>query len=290
MIARPFFYGVVFVAIVAVSFAAILIRFAAEAPVLAIAAWRLGVAALVLSPFALRGGTVFRTRRADFLLSLLSGVFLALHFLLWISSLRRTTVSSSVVLASTNPLFVGLGSIVFLRERLSRSLALGILLSVSGGVLIGWGDVRLGGGAIAGDLLALGGAVMFSSCFLVGRRVRQRVPLESYVFISYGTAALLLVIASLAAGQPLGGFRGATYLYLVLLGLGPQLVGHSTFNWALRYLPASTVAVLVLGEPIGATLLAYLLLGEGISPLKGVGAAVILTGIYLSLQEEGRKG
>jgi len=287
MIRRPALYGLLFAASVAISFAAILIRLAQEAPVLAIAAWRLSLATLALAPFTLRRGSLKRLGRTDLLLSLASGVFLALHFVFWIASLRETSVSSSVVLFATNPLFVGLGSVVLLKERLTPPLLLAIGVSVLGGCLIGWGDVRAGGRALVGDLLALGAAVAFAAYLLVGRRVRQRAPLEDYTFVSYGAAAVLVVVACLATQAPLGGFSGKTYLFLVLLALGPQLVGHTTFNWALRYLSASTVAILVLGEPIGSTVLAYLFLGEGVSLLKGIGAAIILAGITMSLRAEG---
>jgi len=117
--------------------------------------------------------------------------------------------------------------------------------------------------------------------------VRRKTPLEAYTVTTYGAAALLLLVACLVSGQRLVGFGGMTYLFLVFMALGPQLLGHTTFNWALRYLSASTVAILVLGEPIGSTVLAYLFLGEGISVLKGIGAAAILVGIYLSLRAEG---
>jgi len=255
--------------------------------VLTVAAWRLSLATLVLLPFALKTKALQNLRRNEILLSLGSGVFLALHFVLWIASLRATSVASSVVLFATNPLFVGLGSILILRERVTRPLLVAIGLSACGGALIGWGDVGAGRGALTGDLLALGSGIAFAAYLLVGRRVRRRARLEAYAVTSYGAAAVLLLLACLATGTRLGGFGGMTYLFLVLLALGPQLVGHTTFNWALRYLSASTVAILVLGEPVGSSLLAYLLLGEGISVLKGVGAVAILAGIYLSLRAEG---
>ena len=286
MTRRPGFYSLIFIAIVAVSFGAILIRLADDAPILTIATWRLVVSFILLAPLALQRRATAALSHRERLLSILSGVFLALHFILWISSLSYTSVASSVVLVSTNPIFVGLGSRFLLKERFSRSLALAILLSVSGGFLIGWGDIRIGGEALYGDLLALGGAVMASAYYLLGRRVRQHAPLAGYIFLSYGTAAVLLLAVCLALRQPLTGFSNTTYLYLVLLAVGPQLIGHSTFNWALKYVSASTVAILILGEPICASLFAYLILGEGLTLLKGIGAMIILIGIYLSLHEE----
>ncbi len=283
---RPLLYTLIGVAIVAVSFGAILIRLAKDVPVLSIAAWRLGISFLVLIPFSWRKNPLKVMSRRDLLLSVASGVFLTLHFILWISSLRYTSVASSVVLVSTNPIFVALGVRFVFKESLSRTLVVATLLSGAGAALIGGGDFRISGAAFSGDLLALGGAVMASGYFLIGRRVRQRVPLSTYILTTYGTAAILLLGVALATHQRLIGFPKLTYLYLVLLALGPQLIGHSTFNWALKYLSASTVAILILGEPVASTLLAYLILGEGVTLLKGIGAAVILSGIYLSLHEE----
>jgi drug/metabolite transporter (DMT)-like permease len=285
MISRPLLYGLIFLAIVTVSFSAILIRLAEEAPILTIAAWRLTIAALLLAPIFFKGRKRVALTRRDVALCLSSGVFLAFHFIFWIGSLRHTSVASSVVLVTTIPIFIGMGSFFFLKERVSSSLWLAIVLSVCGGVLIGWGDVQVDPGGLYGDLMAVGGALMGSAYFLIGRKVRQRLPLSAYIFLSYGTAAFVLLFTTLATQTPLAGFSGLIYLYLVLLAVGPQLIGHSTFNWALKYLPASTVAVLILGEPIGSTLLAYLLLGETLTPLKGVGAALILIGIYFSLRK-----
>jgi drug/metabolite transporter (DMT)-like permease len=283
---RPLLYTLIGVAIVAVSFGAILIRLAEDVPVLSIAAWRLGVSFLLIIPFSWRKSPLKTMNRRDLLLSVASGVFLTLHFILWISSLRYTSVASSVVLVSTNPIFVALGVRFVFKESLSRTLVVATLLSVAGAALIGWGDFRVSGTAFYGDLQALGGAVMASGYFLIGRRVRQRVPLSSYILTTYGTAAILLLGVALATHQRLIGFPKLTYLYLVLLAVGPQLIGHSTFNWALKYLSASTVAILILGEPVASTLLAYLILGEGVTLLKVIGAGVILSGIYLSLHEE----
>ncbi len=284
----PFLYAAVAVAIIAISFGATLIRLAGDAPVLTIAAWRLAISFLLLLPILAPRRPLAAMGRPELFLSVGSGFFLSLHFILWIFSLRDTSVASSVVLVSTSPIFVGLGSRFVLRERLSRALILAIGLSVLGAVIIGWGDLRIGGRAVYGDLLALSGAVMASAYFLLGRRVRRTTPLASYILTAYGTAAVFLLAGCLVASQPLSGFPASTYLYLLLLALGPQLVGHSTFNWALRYLSASTVAILTLGEPIGATLIAYLILGEGVTPLKGIGAGIILIGIYLSLRQERR--
>ncbi len=143
------------------------------------------------------------------------------------------------------------------------------------------------GAAFVGDLLAVIGALMAAGYLVLGRRVRPHVPLLPYLTITYSTAAFVLLGGAIIARVPLAGFASINYLYLVLLALGPQLLGHSTLNWALRYLSAGTVAVITLGEPIGATLLAYLILSEPVHWLQGLGGTIILVGIYLSLCREG---
>jgi drug/metabolite transporter (DMT)-like permease len=278
-------YPRIAVGIVAVSFGAIFARLASEASPLAVSAWRLTLAALVLVPVALFRRERTMNRRS-FIWSVLSGVALAIHFVLWISSLEHTTVASSVLFMSTHPIFVALGSILFLRERLPRVLMAGIVLAVVGAALIGFGDFRFGGSALRGDLLALGGGVMAAVYFLIGRRVRRTVSLAEYVATSYGTAAVLVLLLCLATRTRLTGFAPSTYGYLALLGVVPQLIGHSTINWALKRLSASRVSVFVLGEPVGSTLLAMGLFREVPGGLNLFGAAIILVGIYLSLRTE----
>jgi drug/metabolite transporter (DMT)-like permease len=269
-------------AITVISFGSILIKLI-PAPALTIAAYRLSLATILLAPFAWRRRAEWRPlSRRDLALSLLSGVFLALHFLTWISSLKYTSVSSSVVLVSSSPIFVGLGTRFILRERLGPALIWGIAVSLIGGLLIGYSDLSFGMEELQGDLLALGGALMVSAYFLLGRYVRQRVGLFDYIFVVYGLAALLLLLVALAARQPLFGYPKWAYLFLFLLALGPQILGHSSLNWALRYVSAATVAVAVLGEPVGAAILAYFILHEGLTVLKVCGGLLILGGIYLA--------
>ena len=277
---RTLFYARFAVGIVAASFGAILVRLAGEAPALAIAAWRLALTVGVLAPLAPFRRSLWRIPHREVLLSVGSGAALALHFILWITSLEHTTVASSVLFVTTHPIFVGLGAYFFLKEKVDRNLTIGIVLAVLGGGLIGFGDLRVGGNALLGDLLALGGGFAVAVYFLIGRHVRKTVSVIDYITITYGTAAVIVLLTCLIVRCPLIGFTSSTYLFLVLLALGPQLVGHSTFNWALKHLPASQVSVMILAEPIGSTLLALLFFGESPTWLNGIGAAIILLGIY----------
>lgn len=266
--------------IVSLSWAAILIRFTSS-PAVTTAAWRMTLSAAVLLPLlaARRPGL---PRRGVGLASL-AGAFLALHFALWFESLRHTTVASSVALVTTNPIFVGLLSALLLRERPSRALWQGILLSAAGGILIGGGDFAVGGEALLGDALALLGAVAASAYLLVGRRAQGAGPLLPYVSVTYGMAALILLGGAGGRGDPLP--LPGDWPWIALMALGPQLLGHTSVNWALRRLPASVVAVAILGEPVGATLWAYLVFGEAPGIAQGVGIALVLLGIARALRE-----
>jgi drug/metabolite transporter (DMT)-like permease len=273
--------------IVAVSFASIFIRLA-EAPSLVIAAGRLTIASLILAPAALiRGKDELRAlTKGDLQLALLSGLFLGLHFATWISSLEYTSVASSVVFVSTSPIFVGLASHFLLREGVSRQMFAGIALSVVGGMIIGYGDFGLGVRELFGDLLAIAGAVAVSGYWLVGRKLRRQLSLLPYIFVVYATAAAFMIILCLVTGHSFSGYPGQTYLMLFLLAVVPQIIGHSSFNWALKYLPATFVVVGTLGEPVGSTILAHFILNEMPTLAKIGGGVLILAGIYISSRAE----
>ena len=281
--------------IFAVSTASILIRFARQAgvPALMVDAYRLSIATLVLSPIVLRRHTaeLKRLTRRDWLAALASGVFLALHFATWVSSLDYTTVTSSVVLVTTGPIWVALASWLFLREKLSRAIVVGLIVSVAGGIIVGLSDSAgfgLAGSQLWGDFLALAGAWFVAGYLLIGRQLRDRMSLIAYIFIVYGSAAVLLIALGLASGasftadaagvpyQPIG------LVWLSLMALFPQLLGHSSYNYALRFLPTTYVAVVALAEPVGTSLLAFFLLNELPPPLTIVGALVILIGIAIA--------
>ncbi len=284
---QPRVFAVLLFAVGVISAASIMIKLA-EAPALIIAAYRLGVTGLLVGPtaLALRRRELRALERRDWLMSLASGAFLSLHFVFWISSLEFTSVASSVVFVTTNPIFVGLGTFFILGERLPRSLIGGIALAVMGGVMIGSGDLSIGGTALVGDLLALLGGIAHSGYLLIGQRVRVKTDVLSYIAIVYGMAAVLTLIAATLSGFPFVGYPATTYVWMALLALGPQIMGHSAYNWALRYVSAAAVAVIILGEPVGASILAYVILDEGLTWWKVIGGVLVLSGIYLATQAE----
>jgi drug/metabolite transporter (DMT)-like permease len=273
------------VGIIAISTASIFIKLC-DAPALIIAAYRMVLASLMLMPFAGRHKIWKGWRRNELGWFLLSGFFLSLHFAFWIASLKYTSVASSVVLVNTHPIFVGIGAWLFLKERLGMNLILGITLSVLGSGLISYGDMALSEEALMGDGLALLGAIAASGYFLFGRKMRKNQDLLSYIFPVYSTAGLVLVIFSLILQKPFFGYPLSTYLFLFLIALIPQSIGHTTFNWALKYLPASMVSITILGEPVGSTILAYFILSEGLTPWKVIGGISIFAGILIALKRE----
>lgn len=276
------------VGVLAASTASPIIRLAqAEVNSLAIAAWRLTLASLILAPITLatRRDELRNLARGDWLLMVGSGVLLAVHFATWISSLAYTSVAASVVLVSTSPLFVGLGSYLLLKERLSRSLVIGLIVAIAGSIIIGLDGLGEGTHRMTGDLLALAGALSVAGYFLVGRRLRARLSLLAYVFPVYSVAAVTLMAVASLARVPLSGYPSLHWLWLLLLALGPQITGHSSLNWALRHLPATYVTLAVLGEPIGSSVLAWLILREVPSLLTLIGGAVVLVGIAIASRE-----
>lgn len=284
-------YLAILVGILAVSVAAIFIRYAgaAGAPALAIATWRLTFATLLLAGPAwltARGELSSLTRR-DLALAAVSGGFLAAHFASWITSLELTSVASSAALVSTYPLFAAVASTLFLRESLPAPGWLGILAAVLGSIIVAFGGATgRGGDSLTGNALALVGAIAGAGYFLVGRALRKKLSLVAYVTLTYGVAAAALLILSLTLRVPLLGYSPAAYALFLLLAAVPQLVGHTSFNYALRYLSATFVAVTVVAEPIGATLLALLLLGERPTAAELLGMALILAGIVLVSRAE----
>jgi len=284
----------------AVSTASIFIRFAqGYTSSLTIAAFRLGLAVLILSPlvFLRYRDEIAALKPEEWRFALLSGLFLAVHFASWITSLEYTTVASSVVLVSTSPLWVAVLAPIFLGERITRSVVWGMGLAFVGGAIVGLSDscVITGwhlvcppaaefiqGGALLGDILALVGALTGASYLMVGRHLRAKMSLLPYVFVVYGVAAVGLIAVMLAAEGVPGPLPPKVYGWFVLLAILPQIIGHSIFNWALRYLSTAYVSVTLLGEPVGSSILAYIFLGERPAGLKIFGAILILIGIMIS--------
>jgi len=277
------------VGVVAASTASTFIRLA-QGPVdsLAVAAWRLTLASLLLAPLALKSCRQ-EWRRLDarsWRLLAASGVVLAIHFYTWITSVGMTSVAASAVLVGTSPLFVGLITHFILRERLQSRMLVGMLIAVVGSATISLGDWSVGSHQLLGDLLAVVGAATVAVYMLIGRHLRGQLSLLGYVFPVYGIAALALMILALIVGVPLTGYPTQAWLWLVLLAIIPQIVGHSSFNWALGHLPATFVSLAALVEPIGSTFLAWIILQEPPTWVTVLGGLFILIGLSIAMKRE----
>lgn len=291
---RPSPGPVLLVAVLALSWAGPLVRFS-TAPALAISAWRLLLSVALLGVIvATRSGfgEIRTLVRRDRWLALLGGVCLAGHFWAWIASLSLTSVASSVVLVNTQPVFVVALSAMFLGERADRRQGVGIAIAMVGALVIGWGDFALGTTALIGDALALTGAAFVAVYYVIGRRLRQHLDIWNYAFVVYSIAAAVLV-AVIAAhpGVALFGYGRTDWLVFAALALGPMLIGHTGVNYALRYIPAFIANLAVLGEPVGATLIAWALPSIRETPTVQtiVGGVVLLSGIALGASARRRQ-
>ncbi len=291
--------------ILAVSTASIFIRYAQQmAPSLAIGAFRLLIAAAILAPFAFSKNApeIREFDRKKWGLIILAGGFLALHFAAWITSLEYTTVASSVVLVTTAPLWVAIFSPIFLKEKITRLTMIGIIVALLGSLIVTssnlcqfssnqnscsslgtTGDSR----SLFGDFLALLGAFLSAGYLMAGRKLRKTTGLLPYTFTVYAVAAVCMAGLMVIRRTPFTGYPWTAYLLFFALAVIPQILGHSSFNYALRYKSSALVSVALLGEPVGTVILAFFLLKETPSMPEIVGGIIILSGIYLVSRTSG---
>jgi drug/metabolite transporter (DMT)-like permease len=279
-------YLAIGVAMVSISFASIFIKWSESAPFV-IAAYRLGITCLILLPFLFYFGGIRAMRsfrRDEWALILLSGVALSFHFGLWITSLGLTLVSTSVILVTSHPIFVAGVSHFLMKEHVRKVAAVGIVVAFAGVCVISLNDYRVGGDSLMGDLLAFLGGLCAGVYFLSGRVARRSVPLTPYVFSVYGISALILLVSAVVVGDEFVVTDGTELTLFLLMAIVPTIFGHTMFNYALKKVPAHIVSTSVLGEPVGASLLAYLLIpGEVPSVWIVVGGALVVGGLYIVL-------
>jgi len=239
---------------------------------------------LVAFPTLLKArGEMIGLSRQDLGMLAISGFFLACHFAFWVTSLGMTSLSNSVLLVTTTPVFVSIASRIWLRERFSKLTAVAILLSTAGGVVLSFGDWDVDGRRLQGDSLALLGAISFGGYMLMGRGVRHRVSNLPYVTVVYALAAVALLISAVATGQPLLGLPVGTYFWIGISAILPQAVGHSLLNWSLAHISATNVSLAVRAEPIIATLLAIPVLGEVPVWTVALGGALVMLGVFFAI-------
>ncbi|PYI51774.1 DMT family transporter [Paenibacillus flagellatus] len=281
------------IGVTALSTSAIFVKLA-EAPSAAIAAWRMSMTALLFAPLLLASS---RNRRALASMSgrqwgwtALSGVMLAAHYLLWFESLRYTSVTSSTVLVTLQPLFSFAGAYLLFGERLSRPAIGGGVLAVAGSFVIGWGDMEAGGRALLGDAMALLGAGAITAFFLIGQRLRAELPLAAFSFVAYGASGAALFVYALAAGVPLAGYAPRDWALFAALAVVPTLLGQSVLNGLVHRVGASTISMAILGEPVGTSILAYFVFGERVTVEQAAGGAIVLIGIFMFMANGAASG
>ncbi|SHJ53355.1 Permease of the drug/metabolite transporter (DMT) superfamily [Dethiosulfatibacter aminovorans DSM 17477] len=263
-----------------------------DAPSLTIASYRLLAGTLfMMVPFLRnwsRKGTTLD--REGFFLSVVSGIFLAGHFATWISSLEYTTVSSSTVLVALSPIFVAFFNFIVLKERLKRIQTIGILVSIAGAVIISAGDIAVSGEALFGDFLAFMGAVFVAGYLLIGKKVRKYLTLSDYAFVTYASAAVTLFVLAVIMKTDLSP-GGPTQLSVMFLhGIICSGLGHTTYNWMLQHVSSTYVSTVTLGEPVFASILAFLILRETPSLQTVAGGMIVIAGLYVFVKSPDLSG
>ncbi len=281
-------YGLLLLAVACVSVGSIFVRLA-HAPALAVAFYRIFLASVAVAPFAVpslaRAWPLLAARPRGLLVA--SGVSLGVHFATWIASLSYTSVAASVLLVNTAPLFTLVFSWWLLREPASPAVLLAMGLALAGAVLIAAGDWQSGMASLTGVALAMAGAVTMSLYHVIGRGLREALPLRAYVVGVWAAAAATLGVLVLAARVPLLAYPARTFAVFLALALVPTVLGHGLVNRSLRHIPAPTVGLFLLGEPIGASLLAYAVFGEVPGRLTIAGGALVLAALVLVVRSEG---
>ncbi|MDQ6419503.1 DMT family transporter [Paenibacillus sp. LHD-117] len=272
------------VGIIAISFSSIFVKWS-DADVAVIAMYRLYLTNLLLLPFAWKyRRELFSLTRRQWLMLGASGAMLGLHFLLWMASLRLTTVASSTVILTLEPVIVMLGSYWIYKTKANAAMLAGMGIAIIGSVVIGAGDFSLSGDALAGDVLSFFGTVAVAVHMLIGKGLRDSVGAFAYNFWVFLFAATALAFYNIGVGNPFTGYSSKEWGLFLLLAIVPTLFGHYLFNWLLKYMNATAVSMAVLGEPVISSLLAWLLLKEALSGYQLIAGAFILSGVWLFIR------
>lgn len=277
-----------FISIVAISFAAIFVKWS-DAPATILSMYRMLLATLFLLPIVwVRRAEFKHVTAREWRLLAFSGVFLALHFALWFGSLKLTTVASSTIILALQPIVSLIGGFIVFRERTTRAALVTMGVAVVGAVMIGWGDFGLSSAAILGDILSFLSVIAVVGYLLIGQSAVKKVSHWIYSFSVFGFAGIALVLYNLIAGVQFTGYSGQEWGIFVLLAVVPT-ISHMINNWLLKYVNATTISMSILGEPVGATLLAVWLLGERLTGWQLVGGVLVLAGVFLFLLQQMRR-
>mgnify|MGYP001172532474 CR=1 FL=1 len=275
-------YIPILIGVISISLSAIFVKLA-EADAGVIAFYRMLFSILIMSPlffYKFKGEIKILTKR-DWIFSSIAGIFLAFHFILWFESLNYTSVASSTVLVTLQPLFAFIGTYLFFKEKLSLKTIVSGIIAISGSVLISWGDFRVSGNALYGDMLALIACGLITGYLLFGQDVRKRISLITYTMVVYSISTICLFFYVLIKGESFGPYPSMTWVWFLLLAIIPNLLGHTLFNWAVKWVSTNVISVAVLFEPIGAAILAYYIFLEDLMTTQIVGGLIVIAGIIL---------
>ncbi|NRD76253.1 DMT family transporter [Bacillus sp. BRMEA1] len=281
-------YAVLALGVLSVSASAIFVKLC-SAPSGVIAFYRLFFTVIFMLPLFLKKHQIRELKlikRKDWLFSTVAGILLAFHFILWFESLNYTSVASSTVLVTLQPIFAFVGTFLFFKEKLTSMAIISGIVAVAGSIIISWGDFRISGTALFGDFLALVACALVTGYLLFGQTARKRITLITYTFIVYFMSTITLYLYTIVSGESLLPERNSDWIYFILLAIFPNLLGHSLFNWSLKWLSASTISMAILFEPVGATILAYLLLHENVALTQIFGGIIVISGILLFVLDE----
>lgn len=275
-------YIPIIVGVISVALSAIFVKLStADAGVIAF--YRMLFSVLLMLPLFLmkyRKELFFLTKK-DWIFSTIAGVFLAFHFILWFESLNYTSVASSTVLVTLQPIFAFVGTYFFFKEKLSFKTILSAIIAITGSVIISWGDFQLSGTAFYGDMLALAGCAFITAYLLFGQEVRKRLSLITYTFVLYSISTVTLFFYVLLKGESFGPYSSTNWFWFFMLALIPNLLGHSLFNWAVKWVSTNVISIAILFEPVGASILAYYIFHEKLSEAQILGGIVVIAGILL---------
>ncbi|WP_142828976.1 DMT family transporter [Planococcus soli] len=245
--------------------------------------YRMLFSVMIMSPIFFLKYTheIKKLSKRDWLFTSIAGVFLAFHFILWFESLNYTSVASSTVLVTLQPLFAFAGTYFFFKEKISLKTLIAGAIAILGSVLIGYGDFKVSGSALYGDLLALIACALITAYLLFGQDVRKRLSLVTYTFVVYSISTLTLFFYIVFKGESFGPYPASEWMWFLLLAIIPNLLGHTLFNWAIKWVSTNVISIAILFEPVGAAILAYFILGEYLSASQIIGGSIVLAGIAL---------
>ena len=275
-------YVAIAIGVISVSLSAIFVKLSsAESAVIAF--YRMLFSVLIMSPvFLLKYKSELKLlQKRDWIFSIVAGVFLAFHFILWFESLNYTSVASSTVLVTLQPIFAFVGTYLFFKEKVAFQSIVAVIVAISGSLLISWGDFRVSGAALYGDGLALIACAFITGYLLFGQDVRKRLSLMTYTMVVYSVSTITLFFYVLFMGQSFGPYESTDWLLFVMLAIVPNLLGHTLFNWSLKWVSTNAISIAILFEPVGAAILAFFIFNEKLILSQVIGGIIVILGILM---------